>query len=155
MYEVLKNEYEKYTDTQCYGLVLKSFIPFFLVYTDYVLNATSAQKYLQELIKTSKDVNEICRRYTETTSKVAHNQLSQPTFRIARYEMLLESIIKSTSSSHPDKKYLSDCLKQFTNRLTQVNNEVDKIIRRNRLNQLDGEYGTIVPIYEKDREFLK
>lgn len=73
MYEVLKNEYEKYTDTQCYGLVLKSFIPFFLVYTDYVLNATSAQKYLQELIKTSKDVNEICRRYTETTSKVAHN----------------------------------------------------------------------------------
>ena len=81
--------------------------------------------------------------------------MSQPTFRIARYEMLFESIIKSTSMSHPDKKHLGDCLKQFNGILTQVNNEVDKIIRRNRLNQLDNEYGSIVPIYEKDREFLK
>lgn len=67
---------------------------------------------------------------------MAHNELSQPTFRIARYEVLLEGIIKSTSSSHPDRQYLSECLRIFSLILTQVNNEVDKIIRRNRLNQL-------------------
>ena len=51
--------------------------------------------------------------------------------------MLFESIIKSTNSSHPDKKILTDVLKYFNTILTQVNNEVDKIIRRNRLNELE------------------
>jgi hypothetical protein len=137
MYQVLKKEYDNYDDRQCYGLILRKYIPFFKLYTDYILNATAAQKYLQDLQKTSKEVGEICKKYTETTSKIAHNELSQPTFRIARYEMLFESIIKSTSSSHPDRKHLSDVLSYFSTILTQVNNEVDKIIRRNRLNQLE------------------
>ena len=50
--------------------------------------------------------------------------------------MLFESIIKSTASSHPDREHLKDVLKYFNKILTQVNDEVDKIIRRNRLNQL-------------------
>lgn len=37
----------------------------------------------------------------------------------------------------------------------QVNNEVDKIIRRNRLNQIDMEFGAQEPIYVEGREFLK
>ena len=54
MYEILKKEYDNYDDKQCYGLILRKFIPFFKLYTDYILNATKAQKYLQDLQKTSK-----------------------------------------------------------------------------------------------------
>lgn len=79
------------------------FIPFFKLYTDYILNATAAQKLLQDLSKSIKEIGEICKRYTDITKKVAHNELSQPTFRIARYEMLFEAMIKSTCSSHPDR----------------------------------------------------
>ena len=60
-------------------------MPFFKLYTDYILNAQTAQKCLQDLQKTDKEVAEICRKYTKDTDKVAHNELSQPTFRIARY----------------------------------------------------------------------
>lgn len=88
MYDVLRKEYQNYTDSQCYGLILIKFIPFFKLYTEYILNATEAQKLLQDLSKTSKEIGEICKKYTDSTSKVAHNELSQPTFRIARYEML-------------------------------------------------------------------
>ncbi len=51
--------------------------------------------------------------------------------------MLLQGIIKSTSTNHPDSELLANCLKTFNTILTQVNDEVDKIIRNNRLNQLD------------------
>jgi hypothetical protein len=65
--------------------------------------------------------------------------------------MLFEGIIKSTAGSHPDRKQLTDALHHFKTILTQVNNEVDKIIRRNRLNQLEQEYGSICPIYSDKR----
>ena len=81
----MKKEYDNYSDEQSYGLILKKQIPFFQIYTDYILNATKAQKCLQDLQKSNKDVDAICKKYTESTSKIAHNELSQPTFRIARY----------------------------------------------------------------------
>jgi hypothetical protein len=47
MYASLRLEYEKYTNEQQYAPILKKFIPFFKLYTDYILNAESAQKFLQ------------------------------------------------------------------------------------------------------------
>ncbi len=85
MHATLKSEYDKYNNDQQYAPILKKFIPFFKLYTDYILNAESAQKFLQELIKTNKDIGEICRLYSVNTHKVAENELLQPTFRIARY----------------------------------------------------------------------
>lgn len=57
MYEVLVKEYENYSDSQCYGTILRKFIPFFKLYTDYILNAEAAQKFLKELEKSSKEVS--------------------------------------------------------------------------------------------------
>lgn len=70
------------------------------------------------------------------TNKVAENELLQPTFRIARYEMLFQEIIKKTSMSHKDYQQFIDVQANFKKILTQVNDEVDKIIRRTRMNQL-------------------
>lgn len=50
----LQKEYDNYNDAQCYGVILRKFIPFFKLYTDYILNATAAQKKLQDLAKTNK-----------------------------------------------------------------------------------------------------
>lgn len=51
---VLRKEYDNYNEHQCYGKILKNFIPFFKLYTDYILNAQTAQKCLQDLQKTDK-----------------------------------------------------------------------------------------------------
>lgn len=104
MYADLRAEYEHYSDEQRYAPILGKFLPFFKLYTDYILNAESAQRFLQELMQGRKEVGEICRAYTESRKKTAENELLQPTFRIARYDMLFEEIIKKTSSSHRDRQ---------------------------------------------------
>jgi hypothetical protein len=73
---------------------------------------------------------------------LAENELLQPTFRIARYEMLFQEIIKKTSRSHPDYLQFQDVQTAFKKMLTQVNNEVDGVMRRMKLNDLDREFAT-------------
>ena len=73
---------------------------------------------------------------------MAENELLQPTFRIARYEMIFQEIIKKTSRSHPDYLKFQDVQTAFKKMLTQVNNEVDGVIRRMKLNELDREFAT-------------
>jgi hypothetical protein len=155
MHAALKTEYEHYSQEQLYAPILKKFIPFFKLYTDYILNAESAQRFLQELIRSDKDIGDICRQYTANTNKVAENELLQPTFRIARYEMLFQEIIKKTAQSHRDWQLFIDVQANFKKILTQVNDEVDKIIRRTRMNQLEQELSTPdFPIFSEKREYL-
>lgn len=52
----LKQEYKQYSDSQQYGSILQKFIPFFKLYTDYILNADSAQKLLMELSANNKEI---------------------------------------------------------------------------------------------------
>jgi hypothetical protein len=73
MHAALKAEYANYSNEQLYAPILRKFIPFFKLYTDYILNAESAQRFLQELIRSSKEIGEICRQYTVGTNKVAEN----------------------------------------------------------------------------------
>ena len=54
---MLKEEYNNYDDKQCYAPILKKIIPFFKVYTDYVRNAESAQKFIKELIKNNNKIS--------------------------------------------------------------------------------------------------
>ena len=68
--------------------------------------------------------------------------LKEPTFRIARYEAHFDSIIKETNPINPDYQKLVKARKDFTENLKKINNKVDGIIRRNRLNQLEQEFGT-------------
>lgn len=53
---MLKDLYDKYDDNQCYAPILKHIIPFFKVYTDYVLNAEAAQKFMKKLIKSNTQI---------------------------------------------------------------------------------------------------
>lgn len=130
---MLKGLYDNYDDKQCYAPILKHILPFFKVYTDYVLNAENAQKFMKQLIKNNNKIGQICKQYTLKTNKLAENQLLQPTFRIARYEALFQEIIKKTSSNHKDYNLFLQVQTAFKKVLTQVNNEVDRIIRSMRL----------------------
>lgn len=155
MFGDLKGAFLNYTPQQQYAPIMRKFIPFFKLYTDYILNAEAAQRFLQELTRTNKDIADICKVYTRDQKKTAENELLQPTFRIARYEMLFEEIIKKTSTAHPDCKLFQEVQTNFKKILTQVNDEVDKIIRRTRMNQLEREFSTVdAPIFSEGREFL-
>jgi hypothetical protein len=110
---------------------------------------------MKQLLGREKAVAEVCRQYTGKTNKLAENELLQPTFRIARYEMLFQEIIKKTSRTHADYPQFLDVQAAFKKMLTQVNNEVDRIMRRMRLNDLDREFATpALPIYADSREYL-
>lgn len=39
MYSTLKGEFETYTNEKLFAPILNKFIPFFKLYTDYILNA--------------------------------------------------------------------------------------------------------------------
>lgn len=39
------------------------YIPFFKLYTDYILNAEVAQRFLKELISSDSEIGEVCRKY--------------------------------------------------------------------------------------------
>lgn len=95
-----------------------------------------------KLEETNAEIREISKKFLEDKEKKAADELAQPTFRIARYEALFSEIIKKTNPSHPDHKKMEDALKGFQNILGGVNETVDKIIRRNRLNELEDEFGT-------------
>lgn len=69
--------------------------------------------------------------------------------------MLFQEIIKKTSQSHKDYLQFIEVNANFKKILTQVNDEVDKIIRRTRMNQLEQEFSTPeFPIFKEKREFL-
>lgn len=53
---MLQEKYDHYNDEQCYAPILDKIIPFFRIYTDYILNAELAQKLMKELIKNNKDI---------------------------------------------------------------------------------------------------
>lgn len=68
--------------------------------------------------------------------KKASDELKQPTFRIARYEMILKEIIKNTNPIHRDYDKLVEAQKVGVSMLRKINENVDATCRRNRLNQL-------------------
>ncbi len=53
--------------------------------------------------------------------KKASDELKQPTFRIARYGMIINEILKNTSSTHPDYQLLKQAQKEATVNLTKIN----------------------------------
>jgi hypothetical protein len=56
--------------------------------------------------------------------------------------MLFDEIIKKSNPSTADYKLFIEAKQQFNSKLTEVNNTVDKIVRRNKLNQLEQEFAT-------------
>jgi hypothetical protein len=56
--------------------------------------------------------------------------------------MLFDEIIKKSNPSTADHKLFTEAKQQFNSKLTEVNNTVDKIVRRNKLNQMEREFAT-------------
>jgi len=53
--------------------------------------------------------------------KKASDELKQPTFRIARYGMIISEILKNTNNCHPDYLLLKQAQKEITNNLSKIN----------------------------------
>lgn len=71
MHDRFTQKFKQHGPQQCYAQILKSTIPFFKVYTDYILNAEAAQKFMKRLTGSEKAVAEVCRQYTSKTNKLA------------------------------------------------------------------------------------
>ena len=56
IFSILQDKYDHYNDEQCYAPIIDRIIPFFKIYTDYILNAESAQKLMKDLIKNNKAI---------------------------------------------------------------------------------------------------
>lgn len=56
--------------------------------------------------------------------------------------MLFDEIIKKSNPATQDFKFFTEAKLLFNSKLTEVNNTVDRIVRRNKLNQLELEFAT-------------
>jgi hypothetical protein len=56
--------------------------------------------------------------------------------------MLFDEIIKKSNPVTQDYKLFTEAKQLFNSKLTEVNNTVDRIVRRNKLNQLELEFAT-------------
>ena len=56
--------------------------------------------------------------------------------------MLFDEIIKKSNPATADFRLFTEAKHLFNSKLTEVNDTVDKIVRRNKLNQLELEFGT-------------
>ena len=56
--------------------------------------------------------------------------------------MLFDEIIKKSNPATQDFKLFTEAKLLFNSKLTEVNNTVDRIVRRNKLNQLELEFAT-------------
>lgn len=142
LYQILLKRYEKHEKYTTYGDIIKGVIPFFKLYIDYIYQAQNAHSFIIKLIKENEKIREICDKYFIEKHKPASDELLQPTYKIARYEMLFDEIIKRSNPSTADYKLFIEAKQQFNSKLTEVNNTVDKIVRRNKLNQLEQEFAT-------------
>lgn len=77
-------------------------MPFFKLYVDYIYQAENAQNLLIKLIKDHESIKNICDKYFIQKYKPAPDELMQPTYKIARYEMMFDEILKKTNPTHQD-----------------------------------------------------
>lgn len=88
--------------------------------------------------------------------KKASNQLKQPTFRIVKYKLLLDDILKNTNPIHSDYKQLLEANKKFKEILTQINSDVGARQNRDKVNNLQKQFGTdSKPIMSEKRELIE
>ena len=76
-------------------------------------------------------------RLPESRKLELNGYLTKPTTRLARYPLLLESVIKATPDDNPDKQALPKVVKIVREFLTKVNTESGRSENRFNLAQLD------------------
>lgn len=89
-----------------------------------------------KLTEENQAIKNISKKYYLEKYKTATEQLLQPTYKIARYENMFAEILKNTNPIHKDYVYFTQVGDSFKHKLRDVNDTVDKIVRRNNLNQL-------------------
>ncbi len=82
--------YKQHSKYQTYGDIIKGVIPFFKLYIDYIYQAENAQNLLIKFNSENEEIKGICEKYFIDKYKTAAHELMQPTFKIARYEMMFD-----------------------------------------------------------------
>lgn len=95
------------------------------VYTDYLKNHDAANKKLQALQRNAKVAIWLkeCRDWAAdlTTAWDLDSLLVKPVQRIVKYPLLLDQLLSSTPSDHPDRESIVKALEEVTNISVRIN----------------------------------
>lgn len=110
------------------GQAFLSNIPYFNMYKIYAGNydhSIATYKHLKQKKRAFADFLDACQAAPSFNRITLPGYLIMPIQRIPRYEMLLVTLLKSTSATHPDYKALSKAVTQ----IKDMANEIDVAIR--------------------------
>lgn len=127
------------------GLVMKTYVRFFLVYKDYFRNMDSAQARIRRLLQEEPRAREIEQSLAVWgKSATFEDLLSRPFQRPLKYHLIIRDYEKKVPKGHPDKPALADTLKAFQ-AVNEDNNEaLNKRDKGKRLQELDQRFGNIM-----------
>jgi len=103
--EDLQKRLESWSSTQKIGDVFQKLIPFLKTYTIYTAGYGSSIATLNECEKSSTVFASILKKFSHTErckNLDLRSFLIQPVQRIPRYNLLLEDLLRNTTSTHPD-----------------------------------------------------
>ena len=106
------------------GDIILEFVPHFAPYITYGANQLWGKTAFEE----EKKENPFFKRFADETERLKESRklelngyLTKPTTRLARYPLLLDSILKSTADGNPDKEQLPKAIERIREVLSQVN----------------------------------
>jgi len=123
------------------GELFSKFIPFLKMYKQYSLQFPVLSEEINKGLKSTPGFMDLVNELQYKRAEVIKNDnmrkarsspfgklctdisslLIQPIQRIPRYLMLIESVLKNTPASHPDRSMLEKCLKQIADVATEIN----------------------------------
>ena len=108
-------------------------------YFQYCNSRSQANKYLQAKIESNEQFRTYLNTFQDRTGGLSLNGfLTKPIQRVTRYPLLIEKVLKHTSSSHSDYqavKEAMDCARQLNERINKQISEQESSARLDWLQQ--------------------
>ncbi|KAJ5647406.1 hypothetical protein N7490_003778 [Penicillium lividum] len=138
--EALNTRQKESQIVQTVGDIFLQHVPRFDPFIKYGAN----QLYGKYEFEKEKASNQPFSKFVDDTERLKESRklelngyLTKPTTRLARYPLLLESVLKHTADDNPDKKDIPEAVKMIKGFLTRVNTESGKAENHFNLVQLN------------------
>eukprot|EP01127_Copromyxa_protea_P023938 TRINITY_DN9210_c0_g1_i1.p1 TRINITY_DN9210_c0_g1~~TRINITY_DN9210_c0_g1_i1.p1 ORF type:complete len:873 (+),score=194.53 TRINITY_DN9210_c0_g1_i1:40-2658(+) len=149
-------DWEEDTLSRTVGDVFVETVPSMIVYYEYVANYSMALSTFEK----AKEKPEFAHWMSEQSSKAGYDffdLLIVPVQRIPRYRMLIEAVISSTESSHPDHSLLNSALSAIQSIADNLNEHIRKHENQQRMLEISNRMQGWTNLEEGDEggEFLQ
>jgi len=158
----LVERFSEWDDRQLLGDLLLDLLPFLKMYTMYTGNYERSMAALAELeavgAKESSPVATFLAEIHANPMRTVdlRSYLIMPIQRIPRYRLLLEELIKNTSTEHPDYQSLQKALESIKLVAAQIDAAIHEQKNRAKMLEIqDSFFGEKVQIIEAGRVFIK